>query len=41
MAKRFLLALALVAACAIAACGAIQPATTPPSYGSFKDSVGA
>lgn len=41
MPKRFLLALALVTTCAMAACGAIQPATTPPSYGSFKDSGGA
>ena len=41
MAARLLLPLAFVAACAMAACGAIRPATTPPSYGNFKDSGGA
>jgi len=38
---RVLLALALIAASLVAACGVIRPATTPPTYGHFKDSGGA
>ena len=42
MGKGSLFALALIAtAMAVAACGALTPATTPPTYGSFRDSGGA
>ncbi|MBX6746273.1 MAG: hypothetical protein IRY87_29925 [Acetobacteraceae bacterium] len=40
--RQLLLALALfVAPMIVAACGTLTPATTPPTYGSFKDSGGA
>ena len=41
MARQLLLILSFIAALTMVACGAIRPATTPPSYGEFKNDGGA